>query len=39
VLNSGDSLPSYPVQPVRGTLEDAYLHIIGMAKKGEPHEA
>jgi ABC-type multidrug transport system ATPase subunit len=35
ILNSGEQLPSFPVQSVTGTLEDAYLKIIGTAKEGK----
>jgi len=33
VLNPGEILPSFPVRPVKGTLEDAYLRIIASVKK------
>ncbi len=35
ILNPGKKLPSFPVQAVNGTLEDAYLKIIGTAKEGK----
>ncbi len=38
VLDSGEKLPDFPIQPVKGTLEDAYLSIISSAKKEEYHD-
>ena len=38
VLNSGDLLPDIQVQPSKGTLEDAYLRVIALAKKNGNHE-
>ena len=37
VLDSGEKIPDFPIQPVKGTLEDAYLSIISSAKKEEYH--
>jgi ABC-2 type transport system ATP-binding protein len=37
-LNDGEKLPEHLVQPVKGTLEDAYLRSILSAKKGEYYE-
>jgi ABC-type multidrug transport system ATPase subunit len=39
ILNPGEKLPDFSVQPVKGTLEDAYLHIIASAKKEEKQNA
>jgi ABC-type multidrug transport system ATPase subunit len=39
VLNPGGKLPDIPVQPVKGTLEDAYLRVIATAKNGGKHGA
>jgi len=33
VLNQGEALPAFPCQATRGTLEDAYLSIVGQAKE------
>lgn len=38
VLNPGDKLPDIQVQPAKGTLEDAYLSVIALAKKNGNHE-
>jgi ABC-2 type transport system ATP-binding protein len=35
VLNPGEKVPDIPVQPVKGTIEDAYLRFIATAKKRE----
>jgi len=34
VLRPGEELPGIEVQPVKATLEDAYLRVIAMAKRG-----
>jgi ABC-type multidrug transport system ATPase subunit len=38
VLNPGDTLPDIQVQPAKGTIEDAYLRVIALAKKNGNHE-
>lgn len=37
-LNDGEKITERPVQPVTGTLEDAYLRAILSAKRGEKYE-
>ena len=39
IINSDDKLPAYPVQSVKGTLEDAYIRIISSAKKENKQDA
>lgn len=33
VLTDDDKQPAFPIQSIQPTLEDAYLHIIGLSKK------
>ena len=37
ILNPGEKVPDIPVQPVKGTIEDAYLRSIATAKNGGRH--
>jgi len=37
VLNPGEKRPDFPVLPVKGTLEDAYLYVIASVKNGGRH--
>ena len=39
VLDRKENLPGFPVQPVIGTLEDAYLHIIDSVKNRSKNNA
>ncbi|MEI7982710.1 MAG: ABC transporter ATP-binding protein [Bacteroidota bacterium] len=38
IMNPGEKAPDFPVQRVKGTLEDAYLSVIAAAKNGGSHD-